>query len=65
VLELAADLRLFHESANQIGLILVRIEQDLDGKVASEVGISSLEDNSHASAGNLTQELNANRPVGQ
>ena len=64
VLQLAADLRLFHEAADQVGLLLVRFEENFDGQVAPQVGIASFEDNAHAAPGDLAQELDANGPVG-
>ncbi len=57
MLELAGDLRLLHEPAEQVGLVFVRFEQDLDGQVATKVGISTLEYSTHAAAGDLAQEL--------
>ena len=55
VLELAGDLRLLDEPADQLGLVAVRLEQDLDGQVAAEVGVAPLEHGAHAAAGDLAQ----------
>ena len=57
MLELAADLRLLDEPAHQLGLVLVALEQDLDGQVAPQVGVAALEDRPHAAAGDLAEEL--------
>ena len=57
VLELAADLGLLDEAADQLGLVAVCLEQDLDGQVAAEVGVAALEDRPHAAAGDLAQDL--------
>ena len=57
VLELAADLRLLDEPADQLGVVAVLLEQDLDRQVAAQVGVTALEDGTHAAAGDLAQEL--------
>ena len=57
VLELAADLGLLDEAADQFGLVLVALEQDLHGQVAAQVGVASLEHGPHAAAGDLAEEL--------
>ena len=38
MLELPADLCLLHKPPDQLGLVLVALEQDLDGQVAAQVG---------------------------
>ena len=63
VLQLAADLGLLDEPADQVGVVAVRLEQDLDGQVAAEVGVAALEDGAHAAAGDLAEELEPSRPV--
>ncbi len=57
VLELTADLRLLDEPAHQLGLVLVALEQDLDGQVAAQVGVAPLEDRPHPAPGDLAEEL--------
>ena len=57
MLELAADLRLLDEAADQLGIVVVLFEQDLDGQVAAQVGVAALEDGAHAAAADLAQEL--------
>ena len=41
VLQLAADLGLLDEPADQLGVLAMRLEQDLDGQVAAEVPIAT------------------------
>jgi hypothetical protein len=41
VLELAADLRLLDEAADQVGLVAEVGSQDLDRDVAAEVGVAA------------------------
>ena len=65
VLELAADLRLLDEPPHQLGLLLVGLEQDLDGQVAAQVDIVALQDGAHAAPGDLAEELEPCRAVGQ
>ena len=65
MLELAADLRLLDESADQFGLVAVLLEQDLDGQVAAQVVVTALEDGTHAAAGDLAQELIAVAAMGR
>ena len=57
MLELAADLRLLDEPVDELGTVAVPLEQDLDGQVAPEVGVASLEDRAHSAAGDLAQQL--------
>ncbi len=64
VLELAADLRLLDEAADQVGLVTEVGPQDLDGDVAAQVGVAALEDGAHAAAGDLAVDTVADRRVG-
>ena len=64
VLELAADLRLLDEAADQVGLVAEVGPQDLDGDIATQVGVSALEDGAHAAAGDLAVDAVADRRVG-
>ena len=57
VLQLAADLGLLDEPADEVGLVAVLLQQHLDGQVAAEVGVAALEDGPHAAAGDLAEEL--------
>ncbi len=57
VLKLPADLGLLDEPADQGRVVPVLLQQHLDGQVAAEIGIASLEYRSHAAAGNLAQDL--------
>ena len=43
----------------------MRLEQDLDGQVAAQVGVAALEDGPHAAAGDLAEELEPRRAVGR
>ena len=43
------------------GLSRWSLEQDLDGQVAAQVGVAALEDGAHAAAGDLAEELVADR----
>jgi hypothetical protein len=63
VLQLAADLRLLDEPADEVGLVAVGFEQDLDGEVAAKVGVAPFEDGAHAASGDLAEELDPGRPV--
>ena len=45
------------KSTDQLGLVLVRIEQHLDGQVAAEVDIAAPQHGPHAAAGDLAEEL--------
>ena len=63
MLQLAADLGFLDEPADQVGLVAVRLEQDLDGQVAAEVGIAALEHRSHAAAGDLAEQLQPPRAI--
>ena len=65
MLELAGDLRLLDEPADQLGLIAVLLEQDLDGQVAAQVGVAALEDGAHAAPGDLAQDLERAAAVGR
>ncbi len=56
VLELAADLRLLDEAADEGGVVPVLLQEDLDGEVASEVLVSALEHGAHAAAGDLAEQ---------
>ena len=42
VLELAADLRLLDEPAEDLGVVAVLLQEDLDGQVAAQVGVAAL-----------------------
>ena len=42
MLELAADLRFLDEAADDLGIVVVFLEQDLDGQVAAQVGVAAL-----------------------
>ena len=53
VLQLAADLRLLDEPADQVGVVAEVLAEDLDGHVAAEVGVAALEHGAHAAAGDL------------
>ena len=55
MLELAGDLCLLDKSQDQLGVVAVGVEQDLDGQVAAQVGIASLEDGPHSAAGDLAE----------
>ena len=57
VLQLAADLGLLDETPPQLGVVLVRRQQHLDGNVAAQVSIAALEDGAHAAAGDLAGQL--------
>ena len=57
MLELAADLCLFDESAAKVGVILVLFKQDLDREVAPQVRVASLEDGTHAAVADLSHDL--------
>src|SRR5262249_31341455 len=61
VLELAADLRLFDEPADQLRIVAVDLEPDLDNQLATQVGVARLEDGAHAAPGNLAEELEPGR----
>ena len=65
VLELAADLRLLDEAVDHLGAVAMGLEQDLDGEVASQVGVASLEDRPHAAAGDLAQKLEPRGAIGR
>ena len=64
MLQLAGDLGFLDEAADHLGLFAVRFEQDLDGEVAAEVRIATLEHGSHAAAGDLAEELQPRRAFG-
>ena len=53
MLELAADLRLLDEPADQVGVVAVVLAEHLDGQLAAEVGVAALEHGPHAAAGDL------------
>ena len=61
VLELAADLRLLDEPADHLGVVAVLLPDHLDGQVAAEVEVASLEDRAHPAPGELADELVARR----
>ena len=63
VLELAGDLRLLDEAADQLGLVAVLLQEDLDGQVAAQVGVAALEHGPHAAPGDLAQDLERSAPV--
>ena len=58
MLQLAGDLGFLDEAANHLGFIAMRFEKNLHRQVAPEVGVTALENGSHAAASNLTEELN-------
>ena len=62
MLQLAADLRLLDEPLLGRGLPGEFGLEHLDGQVAAEVGVAALEDDPHAAAGDLAEELVAARP---
>ena len=64
MLQLAGDLGLLDEPADQLGVVAVGFEQDLHGEVAAEVGITPLEHGAHAAAGDLAEELKASGAIG-
>ncbi len=64
VLQLSGDLRLLDEPADQVGLLTMLIEQDLDGQVAAEVAVAPLDDDAHAAAGDLAEQLEPGQAVG-
>ncbi len=64
MLQLPADLRLLDEALRQLGLARVRLEEHLDGQVASQVEIPTFEDGAHAAAGDLAVELQAAGGIG-
>ena len=57
VLELPADAGLLDEAADDVGVAAVAGLEDLHGEVAAEVGVAGLEDDAHAAAGDLAQDL--------
>src|SRR5207249_2176466 len=61
VLELAPDLGLFEEAADHLRVVEVPLQEDLDGHVAAQVHVATLEHDAHASAGDLAVELVAPR----
>ena len=64
MLELAGDLRLLDEPADQLGVVAVPLQQDLDGQVAAEVGVAPLEHGAHPAPGDLAEELEPPGAVG-
>src|SRR5271165_6589764 len=57
MLELAADLGLLDEPADELRTLAVLVEQDLDSQLASQVRVPSPEDRPHAAPRDLTEEL--------
>ncbi len=53
VLQLAADLRLLDEPADHVGVIAEILAEHLQGHVAAEVRVASLEHRAHAASGDL------------
>ena len=64
VLQLAGDLGLLDEPADQVGVLAMLLEQDLDGQVAAEVAVAPLDDDAHAAAGDLAEQLEPGKAVG-
>ena len=64
VLQLAGDLGLLDEPADQVGVVAMLLEQDLDGQVTAEVAVAPLEDDAHAATGELAEQLEPSEPVG-
>src|SRR5439155_22074453 len=61
VLELAPDLGLLDEAADHLRAVEVALQEDLDGYVAAQVHVATLEHDAHAPAGDLAVELVAAR----
>jgi hypothetical protein len=57
VLELAPDLGLFDEAADHLRAVEVPLQENLDGHVAAQIHVATLEHDAHAPAGNLAVEL--------
>jgi hypothetical protein len=55
VLELPADLGLFDESGDQLGLTFVGFEQHLERKLSTQIYIAAADDGSHPAAGDLAE----------
>ena len=64
VLELAGDLGLLDEAAEQLGVAAVAFQEHLDGEVAAQVVVSPFQDRSHAPPGDLAEELEPPGAVG-
>ncbi len=64
MLQLPRDLGFLDEAANHLGLVAMRFEENLHRQVATEVGITALENGSHAAASDLAEELQSRRTVG-
>ena len=64
MLELAADLRLFDEPTDHLGLVAELLAQHLDRQVATQVGIVPFEDDAHAATADHIEELQPLQPVG-
>jgi hypothetical protein len=60
--QLATDLGFLDEAPDQVGLVAVRLEQNLDGQVATEVRVASLENRRHAAAGDFPLQLEPTCP---
>ena len=63
VLQLAGDLGLLDEPADQVGVLAMLLEQDLDGQVAAEVAVAPLDDDAHPAAGDLAEEVEPSQAV--
>src|SRR5262249_36217208 len=57
VLELAADLGLLDEPADQRGLVPMRLEEHLDRQLAAQVAVAASEDGPHPAPPDLAEEL--------
>src|SRR5262245_36587671 len=57
MLELAADLRLLDEAFQQLRFFRELLAQNLHRDVAAEVAVAALQDDSHAAARDLAEEL--------
>ena len=63
VLELAADLGLLEEASAKGGVVLVMLEEDLDGQLPAEVLVSASQHGPHAAAGNLAEHTQTRSAV--
>ncbi len=64
MLQLSGDLSLLDEPADQVWLVTMLLEQNLDGEVAAQVAVASLDDDAHAAAGDLAEQLEPGKTVG-
>ena len=57
MLQLPADLGFLDEPADQPGVFLMLLEQDLHGEISAEIGVAPLQNRTHASPGDLAKKL--------